>query len=704
MNLLSKLTKSYSATSEESIMAFVYRRRNAIRSTVASLFSLPLAIALFFAAGCAPAISPAVGNSNMSVGEPIPDPRVGLRAGKYDAGQAAWNLRLLSATRPSEKFVDITNSDLAFTGPYAIQGSYNGYQVWDISNPNAPTLKTAYLCPASQSDVSVYKNLLFVSGEGNSGRIDCGAQGVKDTVSQDRLRGLRIFDITDIGSPKYVGNVQTCRGSHTHTVLVDPKDPENVYVYISGSAGVRSPTELTGCVRLTPEKDPSSALFRIEVIKVPLAHPEQAAIVSSPRIFNDLVAPARHGDAPEDVAANAKFVGDAKAKGAYTSTVFGSERVVRSGIITPLLDSIVKARNGTGAPTAGDSAALRVALPGIMAKMFGEVASGPRLGPTQCHDITVYPAVGLAGGACEGYGFLLDIRDPAHPVRVAAVADSNFSYWHSATFNNDGTKVLFSDEWGGGGQPKCRITDKREWGADAIFTLVNANGSPVMSQDAADHATERMQFQNYYKLPAPQTKEENCVAHNGSLIPIPGRDVMVQAWYQGGISVFDWTDPRNPREIAFFDRGPVDSTRMAMGGSWSAYWYNGNIVSSEIARGLDIFELLPSAYLSQNEINAAKTVHFDFFNTQGQPKIVWPPSFSLARAYVDQLERSGGLAPGRVATVRQSLSAAESASGSQRADGLTQLAGQLQGEASASSDPSKVRTLASALRDLAAAR
>ncbi|HXL87229.1 MAG TPA: hypothetical protein VN927_08450, partial [Gemmatimonadaceae bacterium] len=373
--------------------------------------------------------------------------------------------------------------------------------------------------------------------------------------------------------------------------------------------------------------------------------------------------------------------------------------------INPQLDSIVKARGGTGAPTAADSATLRAALPGIIAKLTGETtASGPRPGPTQCHDITVYPAVGLAGGACEGYGFLLDIRDPAHPVRVAAVSDSNFSYWHSATFNNDGTKVLFSDEWGGGGQPKCRVTDKPEWGADAIFTLVNANGSPVIAQDAADHATEKMQFQNYYKLPAPQTKEENCVAHNGSLIPIPGRDVMVQAWYQGGISVFDWTDPRHPREIAFFDRGPVDSTRMAMGGSWSAYWYNGNIVSSEIARGLDIFELVPSAYLSQNEISAAKTVHFDYFNTQGQPKLVWPPSFSLARAYVDQLERSGGLSAGRIGAVRQSLSTAEGASGSQRADGLTPLAAQLDNDASASSDPSKVRMLARAVRDLATAR
>ena len=636
------------------------------------------------AAGCASSTSTASTSSG-----PIPDPRVGLRAGLMDAGEAAWNLRVLSKTPPSEKFVGVTNSDLAFTGRYAIQGNYNGYQVWDISDPSRPTLKTAYICPASQSDVSVYKNLLFVSGEGLSGRIDCGAEGVKDTVSKDRLRGLRIFDIGDISNPKYIANVQTCRGSHTHTVLVDPKDQDNVYVYISGSAGVRSPSELAGCVRATPDKDPTTALFRIEVIKVPLAHPEQAAIFSSPRVFNDLVAPARHGNASEDIAANARAVAAARASGGYVATVQGNERVFSSRFINPLLDSIVKARNGTGAPTAADSAALHKALPDIAARLFGQGAgggTGPRPGPTQCHDITVYPAIGLAGGACGGYGLLLDIRDPAHPVRIDAAADSNFSYWHSATFNNDGTKVLFSDEWGGGGQPKCRATDKREWGADAIFTIVDG----------------KMVFQNYYKMPAPQTAQENCVAHNGSLIPIPGRDVMVQAWYQGGISVFDWTDPRHPREIAFFDRGPIDSTRMAFGGAWSAYWYNGKVVSSEIVRGLDILELTPSTFLSQNEIDAAKSVVFDYMNAQGQRKLVWAPSFSLARAYVDQLERSDGLVAGRITSIRQALASAEN-TGAQRGVALTQLATQLDSEASGSRDPSKVRTLASAVRDLAAA-
>jgi hypothetical protein len=303
----------------------------------------------------------------------------------------------------------------------------------------------------------------------------------------------------------------------------------------------------------------------------------------------------------------------------------------------------------------------------------------------QCHDITVYSEIGLAAGACSGNGILLDIKDPRNPKRLDFVSDTGFAYWHSATFNNDGTKILFSDEWGGGGQAKCRATDKKEWGADAIFTLSN----------------NQLQFQSYYKLPAPQTAQENCVAHNGSLIPIPGRDVMVQAWYQGGISVFDWTDAKNPREIAFFDRGPVDSTRMGNGGSWSAYWYNGVIVSSEISRGLDIFELTPSGFLSQNEIDAAKTVHFDYLNTQGQPKLTWPPSFALARAYVDQLERSRGLAADRVAAVRQSLASAERASGGARRDALTQLATQLDGDAGASTDAAKLRTLAGAVRELA---
>ena len=645
-----------------------------------TLKQLSLTMGLLTVAACAPATSA----SRPNVPAAPTDPRIGLRSGQNDAAEATWNLRVVAKAQPTGKFVGSTNSDLAFLGNYAIQGNYNGFQVWDISNPSSPTLKTSYYCPASQSDVSVYRNLLFVSGEGMGGRLDCAGGGVKDTVSAERLRGLRIFDISDIANPKYIGNVQTCRGSHTHTVLVDPKDTENVYVYISGSAPVRSPSELPGCVRDTPDKNPESALFRIEVIKVPLANPAAAAIVSSPRIFNDLVAPPEHGEAPEDVVNSAKRAAAARAAGGYTAKVNNVEYVLPPQMITPLLDSIVKARNGTGAPTGADSTALRNGIQALVDKMVGANNQGPRRGPSQCHDITVYPALGLAGGACGGYGLLLDIRNPANPVRIGAVADSNFAYWHSATFNNDGTAILFSDEWGGGGAPKCRATDKKEWGADAIYALENG----------------KMVFKSYFKLPAPQTELENCVAHNGSMIPIPGRDVMVQAWYQGGISVFEWTDPANPKEIAFFDRGPVDSTRMGSGGSWSAYWYNGSIVSSEISRGLDVAELTPSEFISQNELDAAKTVHMDYFNAQGQPKFVWPPSFALARAYVDQLERSGCLGAAKIASVRQGLSSAERASGAQRREALTQVGAQL--ASAPGCNASKVQKLGTAVKDLAA--
>ncbi len=624
-----------------------------------------------------------------------PDPRVGLRAGWMDAAQAAWNLRLVSTTPPSADFINpsnpgdfaFINSDLSFTGPYVFQGNFSGVQVWDIADPKAPRLHKAFVCPGSQSDVSVFRNLLFVSGEALNGRTDCGTQGVTDTVSHDRLRGIRIFDITDIANPRHITDVQTCRGSHTHTVVTSPTDTENVYIYVSGSAPVRSPNELAGCSSAPPDSNPNTALFRIEVIQVPLAHPEQARIVSSPRIFQDLAAPARHGEAPEDIAAARRAADSARTHGGFVAQIDGQDVIVGPGFIRGQLDSLVKARGGTGAPTAADTATLRANLQSIVTSRVEAQRrrQGPPTGPTQCHDITVYPAIGLAGGACGGYGLLLDIRDVANPTRIGAVADSNFSFWHSATFNNDGTKILFTDEWGGGLQPRCRPTDKPEWGADAIFTLSGT----------------AMAFQSYYKLPAPQTANENCVAHNGTLIPIPGRDIMVQGWYQGGISVFDWTDPAHPREIAFFDRGPMDSTKLVGAGSWSAYWYNGYIVSSEIARGLDIFELRPSAFISQNEIDAAKLIHFDYLNAQDQQKLVWPASFVVARAYLDQLARGGGLAPAKISATRDALARAERRTGQGRRDALTRLATQLTGDAPGAPDPAKVRALAAALTDLA---
>ena len=621
-------------------------------------------------------------------GAPSPDPRVGLKPGIYDAGEAAWNMRLMSLTKPSEKFAQSINSDLAFFGHYVIQGSFDGFQVWDITDPSHPTLRSSQYCPASQSDVSVYRNLLVVSSESNSGRLDCGDQGIKDTVSAERIRGVRIFDISDLDHPKYITNVQTCRGSHTHSLLVDPKDKANVYVYISGSAPLRSPKELPNCTSATPDKDANSALMRLEVIKIPLAHPEKAAVVSSAKIFEGLKQPKSHGETAADSVAEAQALADAKAKGGFTATIFGKEQVAPPKFIESQLDSIVKARNGTGAPTAADSSTLRGALQGIVDKIVAAQAGAKQEGDPimfrQCHDITLDPSIGLAGGACEGHGLLLDIRDPVHPMRVDAVDDVNFSYWHSATFNNDGTKILFSDEWGGGGAPKCRSTDPHEWGSDAIFTI--------------DPKSKKMHFESYYKLSAPQTPEENCVAHNGSIIPVPGRDIMAQAWYQGGVSVFDWTDAKHPMEIAFFDRGPLKPDQMVLGGSWSAYWYNGVIVSSEITRGLDIFELTPNALLTQNEIDAAKTVHLDYLNVQDQPRYSWPATFALARAYVDQLERSNGLSADRVTATRQALDGAEKASGSARRSALAKVATQLDGDAKTSSDAAKVRMLAATVR------
>lgn len=613
---------------------------------------------------------------------PEPDPRVGLTAGLFDAEETIWNMDLLSNTLPTEDFVGGINSDLAFKDNYAIQGNFRGFIVWDISDPESPELVVDFLCPASQSDVSVYGNLLFVSGEGLEGRLDCGTEGVEETVSDVRLRGIRIFDISDIENPEYISNVQTCRGSHTHSVLESPGDDENVYIYVSGSAPIRPEEELPGCIDVMPDEDPNSALFRIEVIKVPLAHPENAEIVNSPRIFEDLTAPPTHGLSPADIE-------DAKERNAFITEVDGEHHILPSYMAEAMLEQIVIERGGDGEPTAADSTTLQERLPEIISERLEhqqQESHTERRGPNQCHDITLYPEIGLAGGACEGYGLLLDIEDPANPIRVDAVADSNFAYWHSATLSNDGSKILFTDEWGGGVQPKCRENDPVEWGANAIFTIDENN---------------KMDFKSYYKLPAAQTSEENCVAHNGSLIPVPGRDIMAQSWYQGGISVFDWTDPENPVEIAYHDRGPVDSTRAQMGGSWSVYWYNGVLVSSEIARGLDIFELQPSPFLTENEIAAAKTVTFDHLNAQGQPSIHWEPSFALANAYVDQLQRENALNEEQIISLRQGLYEAEGVSRTERSEILTGLAEEVENQAGNSAHREKIQELAGTMRDLA---
>jgi hypothetical protein len=572
-----------------------------------------LALALLPACAAAPppgsSFTPAL---DMSTTLPSPDPRVGLRAGRTDAEQTAWNMRLVRNMPTPPPGVGAWNSDLAFLDDYVIQGNYNGFLIWDVSNPAAPVLISSYLCPASQNDVSVFRNLLFVSSEAPSGRIDCGTVPPMEPVSPVRMRGIRIFDISDIRNPRYLHDVQTCRGSHTHTLVTDPNDAANVYIYVSGSAAVRPAAELEGCSALTPDQDPGSSLFQIEVIQVPLAAPQTARIVTGARVFDGLA------EAPRRT----------------------------------------------------------------------QAASGRSGGPNQCHDITAYPAVGLAGGACQGYGILLDIRNPAQPRRMTEVADTNFATWHSVTFSNDGSKVLWTDEWGGGTAPRCRATDNPIWGGNAIFDIVDG----------------RAVFGSYYKLPAAQTDSENCVAHNGSLVPVPGRDIKVQGWYQGGISVFDFTDSKNPVEIAFFDRGPLVADTLRTAGSWSAYWYNGYIYSSEIERGLDVLALQPSGFLTENELAAARTIRQEYFNAQEQQRFVWPPSFALARAYLDQLERGNGLPAERIGAVRSELASAERLSGQRRRDALVRLAGQLEADAPRAADQPKVGLLAGAVRDLGNSR
>ena len=632
--------------------------------------------ATLFAAAALVAARPAVAQSNTH------DPRVGLRAGLYDAGVAAKGLDLVAHRNKPDIFhpmdpggLTYANSDMAFGGHYAFQGNFSGIQIWDIANPLDPTLVDADVCFTEQGDVSVYGHLLFVSAENRGSRLDCGTQGVQDSVSKQRMLGIRIFDIADPAHPKQVADVQTCRGSHTHTLVPDPKNKGIVYVYVSGLAPVRSRNEMKGCEG-GDITDPNTALFRIEVIRVPLAHPEQARIVSSARIFNDLLAPPTHGVAYADTANGAA---------ARIPPRFGPKMPPN----TSAADS-AHAMRLAGLMFAERTDAKQVSMLSdslqAMGIKFSLPSFGPPGGPSQCHDITVYPAAGLAGGACSGYGLLLNIKDPLHPVRIQAVADSNFSFWHSATFSNDASKLIFTDEWGGGTQPKCRATDPIDWGADAIFTL---------KRDKLTHV-------GYFKMPAAQTEDENCVAHNGGLVPVPGRDIMSQAWYQGGVSIFDFTDPAHPKEIAYYDRGPIDSTKMVLGGYWSAYYYNGYLYGSEIARGLDVFKLTPTADLTQNEIDAANLVRFEQLNPQDQPRLVWPAAFPVARAYLDQLTRDDGLSATRRTAIADALNEAEQASGAKRAGTLKKLAGELAGDVKGSSDVKRVRLLENVVRRMAA--
>jgi hypothetical protein len=567
-------------------------------------------------------------------GSDTKDPRYTLKPGLYNAGEAAMGLKKvvslkkpdafqITAATPDDPKVQKTlgqlgvgdpkkmpppmqmviaqlgfaNSDFAFQGTHLFQGNFYGMNIYDIADPAKVTLLTSIVCPGGQGDVSVYGNLMFMSVEMPNGRLDCGEQGFAQdpppteeekkaaadsherkppSAQKDRFRGVRIFDISDIKNPKQVAAVQTCRGSHTHTLVLDPNDKANVYIYVSGTSFVRQSEELEGCSKEAPDKDPNTALFRIDVIKVPVASPKDAKIVSSPRVFMD----------PRSGALNGLNNGGSHGK--------GGEK---------------------GKPEDTD----------------------------QCHDITVYSAIGLAAGACSGNGLLLDIKDPVNPKRLDAVNDSNYAYWHSASFSNDGTKVVFTDEWGGGLGAKCRPNDPNKWGADAIFNLKD----------------DKLSLQGYYKMPAAQGDTENCVAHNGSLIPVPGRDIEVQSWYQGGISVMDFTDPSHPFEIAYFDRGPIDPKMLVLGGYWSSYWYNGAIYGSEISRGLDVFQLTPTKFLTQNEIDAAKAVKVAELNVQNQQKIEWPAQLVVAKAYVDQLARSQALPADKISSLQKAIKDAE---------------------------------------------
>jgi hypothetical protein len=547
------------------------------------------------------------------------DPRVGLTAGtRNTAGVAIKNMRLVSyspkpAQLDSARGLSYINSDLAFRGNIVYQGNFSGFSVWDVSNPKQPALLTTVVCATDQGDPSIYGNLLFISAESGRARTDCGLQGVQD--GKDRMRGVRIFDVSDPRSPKLIKNVQTCRGSHTHTIVPHPTDKNVIYIYVGGSSNVRDSTEVPGCSSGTVAENPNTAQYRVDIIKVPLRHPEESAVIGFARIFEGLP----------------------RAPG-------------RGGVATP------------------------------------DTATGRRAGgPAGCHDLTSYPEYHIVAGSCGSFGILLDARDPEHPVRLDARSDLNFSLWHTAVFSNDAKRVVFTDEWGGGTAPRCRITDPQRLGGNTILTIDNG----------------KLTQHGYFKMLAAQKDVENCVSHNGGLVPVPGRDIMVQGWYQGGVNVFDFSDPDKPVEIAYFDRGPVSDSALVVGGSWGAYYWNGYIYSSELSRGLDILELTPSDFLTQNELAAAKLARMEEYNPQAQPRITWPAAFPVVRSYLDQLGRNNGLPAARRTAIVTALNAAEKASGAARRQQLTRLAAQLESDARNAKDAARVRLMLGAIKDLA---
>tara|TARA_X000000950_G_scaffold126478_1_gene158172 strand:- start:707 stop:2839 length:2133 start_codon:yes stop_codon:yes gene_type:complete len=506
------------------------------------------------------------------------DPRASLKGGLYHAEEAILNLDLVQSLKKPAGFFDpsnplnerlsnedeeddeekplaersrnsrspmlsFSNTDMAFSGNVMVAGSYHGFNIYNLDNQGYAELVSSVICPGGQGDVSIVGNLLIMSVEQNRGRIDCGLQGAGTEPNPERFRGIRIFDISDLKRPQQVGAVQTCRGSHTHSVVSGPDENGIIIVYNSGTSSVRDQEELESCFEAIPG-DNRTALFRIDVIEIPVADPSQAKIVKSPTVFAD----------PE------------------------------TGALAGLW------RGGDHGDDTQDTSRT-----------------------DECHDITVFPSKNLAAGACSGNGILFDISDPYNPKRLDVVTDVGFAYWHSATFNNAGDKIVFTDEWGGGGRPRCRAWDPMDWGANAIYDIVD----------------NKLVFKSHYKMPAPQTETENCVAHNGSIIPIPDRDIFVQAWYQGGLSVMDFTDSDNPIEIGYFDRGPISEEQLISGGYWSTYYYEGRIYGTEIARGIDVFEMTPSQFITQKEIDIAAKAYpaigdKRLFNPQQQFPLTWP--------------------------------------------------------------------------------
>ncbi len=504
------------------------------------------------------------------------DPRSGLAPGLFIADEAILNMELITSLRKPTGFFDpnnptakgsedltednenkttaeisrslrspmlsFANTDMAFKDNILIAGSYHGFNIYELNDNGIPSLISSVVCPGGQGDVSIVDDLLIMSVEENRSRVDCGLEGVNRDSSSDRFRGIRIFDISDLTKPKQVGAVQTCRGSHTHSVV--SSSDKKIIVYNSGTGRVRDNEELSECFGWDGG---GTSYFTIDIIEIPIKNPSESKIVKSPAVFMDM----------------------------ETGRVAGLWRGGDHGDDTQDTE-----------PT------------------------------DQCHDITVFPSANIAAGACSGNGILFDITDPYNPKRLDVVSDVGFAYWHSATFNNDGTKVIFTDEWGGGGRARCRAWDPLDWGADAIYDIVD----------------NKLEFKSHYKMPAPQLETENCVAHNGSIIPIPDRDIFVQAWYQGGISIIDFTDSSNPIEIAYFDRGPILKDLLITGGYWSTYFYEGFIYGTEITRGLDVFRLVPSEFITEDEIKAAANAYpalgSRVFNPQQQIPMAWPESAS----------------------------------------------------------------------------